>query len=92
MFVCVLFDIMTHMSVPCDEGPPATKGHLPRRATFALNQRWPALAGTTVGRNNSIAWKMTKKLIILYIGLEKRPTFNNSIGRNNSIGGKMTRI
>ena len=40
--VCVWFDIMAHMSVPCHEGPPATKGHFP------LNQRWPAVAGTTV--------------------------------------------
>ena len=27
---------------------PATKGHLPRRATFAPNRRWPLVAGTTV--------------------------------------------
>ena len=27
---------------------PATKGHLPRRATFAPNRGWPLVAGTTV--------------------------------------------
>ena len=27
---------------------PVKKGHLPRRAIFPLNQRWPAVAGTTV--------------------------------------------
>ena len=27
---------------------PATKGYLPRRATFAPNRRWPLVAGTTV--------------------------------------------
>ena len=27
---------------------PVTRGHLPRRATFPLNQRWPAVAGNTV--------------------------------------------
>ena len=27
---------------------PATKGHLPRRATFAPSRRWPFVAGTTV--------------------------------------------
>ena len=33
----------------CHEFPfPATRGHLPRRATFAPNRRWPLVAGTTV--------------------------------------------
>ena len=27
---------------------PATRGHLPRGATFAPNRRWPLGAGTTV--------------------------------------------
>ena len=27
---------------------PVTRGHLPRRAIFPLNERWPAVAGTTV--------------------------------------------
>ena len=27
---------------------PATRGHLPRGATFAPNRRWPLVAGTTV--------------------------------------------
>ena len=33
----------------CHEFPfPATRGHLPRGATFAPNRRWPLVAGTTV--------------------------------------------
>ena len=33
----------------CHEFPfPATRGHLPRGATFAQNRRWPLVAGTTV--------------------------------------------
>ena len=41
--VCVGFDIMAHiMSVPCHEGPPATKGHISSEPAVA------AVAGTTV--------------------------------------------
>ena len=35
----------------CHEFPfPATRGHLPRGATFAPNRRWPLVADTTVAR------------------------------------------
>ena len=33
---------------------PATKGHLPRRSTFAPNPRWPLVAGTTVSYSRCI--------------------------------------
>ena len=42
MYVCMFL-------TRCHEFPfPATRGHLPRGATFAPNRRWPLVAGTTV--------------------------------------------
>ena len=35
IYVCVWFDIMAHMSVPCHEEPPATKGHFPSERALA---------------------------------------------------------
>ena len=42
MYVCMFL-------TRCHEFPfRATRGHLPRGATFAPNRRWPLVAGTTV--------------------------------------------
>ena len=39
--VCVGFDIMAHiMSVPCHEGPPATKGHISSEPAVAGRGRY----------------------------------------------------
>ena len=38
--VCVWFDIMAHMSVPCHEGPPATKGHFSSEPAVAGRGRY----------------------------------------------------
>ena len=66
--VCVWFDIMAHMSVPCHEGPPATKGHFSSE---------PAVAGR--GRyycnNISLRAEVTK-----CIKKAKRPASNISKG------------
>ena len=41
--------------IRCHEFPfPATRGHLPRGATFAPNRRWPLVAGTTVIQKRAI--------------------------------------
>ena len=37
--MCV-FDIMAHMSVPCHEGPPATKGHFSSEPAVAGGGRY----------------------------------------------------
>ena len=37
---CVWFDIMAHMSVPCHEGPPATKGHFSSEPAVAGGGRY----------------------------------------------------
>ena len=48
-FGCNLFAECIMFLTQCHEFPfPATRGHLPRGATFAPNQRWPLVAGTTV--------------------------------------------
>ena len=38
--VCVWFDIKAHMSVPCHEGPPATKGHFSSEPAVAGRGRY----------------------------------------------------
>ena len=38
--VCVWFDIMAHMFVPCHEGPPATKGHFSSEPAVAGRGRY----------------------------------------------------
>ena len=38
--VCVWFDIMAHISVPCLEGPPATKGHFSSEPAVAGRGRY----------------------------------------------------
>ena len=50
VFECfTLAAILCMFLTGCHEFPfPATRGHLPRGATFAPNRRWPLVTGTTV--------------------------------------------
>ena len=56
MYVCMFL-------TRCHEFPfPATRGHLPRGATFAPNRRWPLVAVTTV----LIFWSSIPCVFCLY--------------------------
>ena len=66
MYVCMFL-------TRCHEFPfPATRGHLPRGATFAPNRRWPLVAGTTVPSNRhtspstALVWLKEQNSFLLY--------------------------